>query len=184
MTLISRGVSNLQTLSFYLIKMITSYMLFRSLTITSQALRLHSNLIMAFDMANHRLSSRSKPITQTETFQRVWLPNAQNDTSQEDDELICLARMNIDEFDIDALIRAGLSYDEEQGYSEDFVALTRYGGAIWEEKWLSYNSTYAWHIDCKKWQKEKALYISEEMRMEEISKLLDEGVEVFQTIKS
>jgi len=106
------------------------------------------------------------------------------DTSQEDDELICLARMNIDEFEIDALIRAGLSYDEEQGYSEDFVALTRYGGAIWEEKRLSYNSTYAWHIDCKKWQKEKALYISEEMRMEEISKLLDEGVEVFQTIKS
>ena len=106
------------------------------------------------------------------------------DTSQEDDELICLARMNIDEFEIDALIRAGLSYDEEQGYSEDFVALTRYGGAIWDVKWFSYNSIYAWHVDCKKWQKEKAFYISEEMRMEEISKLLDEGVEVFQTIKS
>ena len=106
------------------------------------------------------------------------------DTSQEDDELICLARMNIDEFDIDALIRAGLNYDDAQRHSEDFIALTRYGGAIWEVKWLSYNSTYAWHIDCKKWQKEKALYISEEMRMEEISKLLDEGVEVFKTIKS
>ena len=57
-------------------------------------------------MANHRLSSRSKPITQTETFQRVWLPNAQNDTSQEDDELICFARMNVDEFDLDMLIGA------------------------------------------------------------------------------
>ena len=107
-----------------------------------------------------------------------------NDISQEDDELICLSRMNIDEFDIDRLIEAGLSYDNKQKHSEDFVALTRYGDAIWEVKWLSYNSTYAWHSDCKQWQKEKALYISEEMRMEEISKLLDEGVEVFQTIKS
>jgi len=107
-----------------------------------------------------------------------------NDTSQEDDELICFARMNVDEFDLDMLIGAGLSYDDEQGHSEDFVALTRYGGAIWEVKWLSYNSTYAWHVDCKKWQKEKALYISEEMTLEKIQELLAQGVEVFKTIKS
>ena len=107
-----------------------------------------------------------------------------NDTSQEDDELICLARMNVDEFDIDALIGAGLSYDDGKEQSEDFVAVTRYGGALWETEWLSYNSTYAWHVDCKNWQKEKALYLSEEMRMEEIQELLEQGVEVFQTIKS
>lgn len=108
----------------------------------------------------------------------------ENDTSQEDDELICLARMNVDEFDIDALIGAGLSYDDEQEQSDDFVPITRYGGALWETEWLSYNSTYAWHVACKNWQKEKALYLSEEMRMEEIQELLEQGVEVFQTIKS
>lgn len=115
---------------------------------------------------------------------RVDWKVGENDTSQEDDELICLSRMNLDEFDIDRLIEAGLSYDDEQEQSEDFIAITRYGGALWETTWLSYNATYAWHVNCQQWQKEKALFLSEEMAMEKISELLDQGVEVFQTIRS
>ena len=103
---------------------------------------------------------------------------------QEDDELICLVAMNIDAFDIQKLMDAGLAFDTEQQHSDDFVAISRYGGAHWSTDWLHTNEVFAWHVKCKPKQKIRAIQIGEEMTMDEMQELADKGMNVLKTIKS
>jgi hypothetical protein len=103
---------------------------------------------------------------------------------QEDDELISLAAMNMDEFEIEVLTARGLAFDSDKQYSSDFIAISRYGGALWEAAWLNCNETFAWHVNCDPKQKARAKEISEEMTMDVIKDLMDKGIDVFQTIKS
>ncbi|MCO4819437.1 MAG: hypothetical protein KC517_07415 [Bacteroidetes bacterium] len=103
--------------------------------------------------------------------------------NQEDDELFGVARMNADEFDIEKLIQGGLEYDEDTENSNDFVIITRYGGALWQTGWLNNNGVFAWHSNCIQEQKDRAIYVGEIMTMQEVVDLGEKGVNVFQTIK-
>lgn len=107
-----------------------------------------------------------------------------SDVHQEDDELISLASMNMDEFQIDKLIERGLEFNSEESFSMDFVAISRYRGPYWETEWLKSNGTFAWHVHCQKYQSDQAKHISEVMTMDEIQKLSDKGINVFGTIKT
>lgn len=107
-----------------------------------------------------------------------------SEVNQEDDELISLVSMNIDEFEIEKLIENGLEFNSDLQYSNDFVAISRYGGAHWETDWLNSNETFAWHVNCDPKQKERAVHISEIMTMDKIQELYDKGIDVFKTIKT
>jgi hypothetical protein len=67
---------------------------------------------------------------------------------QEDDELISLSAMNCDEFHIQEMVDRGLQFDPVTNSSDDFVILARYGGRLWDMKWLRDNAIFAWHRDC------------------------------------
>ncbi|NJN25517.1 MAG: hypothetical protein HC819_05915 [Cyclobacteriaceae bacterium] len=82
------------------------------------------------------------------------------------------------------LIDRGLDFDFQLNYSNDFVAISRYGGSLWEANWINYNGTIAWHSNCKSKQIERAVEIGELMTMEKDQELLHQGVNVFATIKS
>ena len=107
-----------------------------------------------------------------------------SEANEEDDELISLASLNMDEFEIDKLIERGLDFNSDLQYSNDFVAISRYGGAHWEADWLNNNDTFAWHVNCDPKQKERAVQIGEVMTMDKIQELGDKGINVFKTIKT
>jgi hypothetical protein len=107
-----------------------------------------------------------------------------SEVNQEDDELFLVAQMNLDEFDIRELVNKGLSFDPSKTYSYDFVAVTRYGGYLWSVDWLEGNTTFAWHTQCAEWQKEKAIYLSEEITMDVVAEQWEKGIDVFETIKT
>ena len=65
----------------------------------------------------------------------------------EDHEIISIGAMNVDEFDIDLLITRGLEYNNNKNSSEDFVIVSRYGGAHWKTEWLHENGVFLWHKD-------------------------------------
>ena len=87
-------------------------------------------------------------------------------------------------FEIDKLIERGLQFNSDLQYSNDFVAISRYGGAHWEADWLNNNDTFAWHVNCDPKQKERAVQIAEVMTMDKIQELSDKGINVFKTIKT
>jgi len=138
------------------------------------------------DLANLVFEKRlldQKYIGGSDQFRLDW--NATNsEANQEDDELISLASMNIDDFEIDKLIKRGLEFNSDLQYSNDFVAISRYGGAHWETDWLNNNDTFAWHVNCDPKQKERAVQIGEVMTMDKIQELSDKGINVFKTIKT
>ena len=107
-----------------------------------------------------------------------------NENDQEDDELFLIAAMNIQDFNIDHLTSKGLEFDGNLGFSNDFVGITRYGGLTWEANWLKENSTFAWHINCKNDQMQKAIDIGENMTVDKFQELAEKGIDVFETIKS
>ena len=102
--------------------------------------------------------------------------------NQEDDELISIASMNMDEFDLGTLIERGLEFDSEKQFSDDFAAISRYGGAQWENYWLNSNATFAWHVNCDPKQKERAIHIGEVLTMDKALELNNKGINVFKTI--
>ena len=118
-----------------------------------------------------------------EQFRKDWNITDSN-RNDEDDELFMLAGMNVDEFDLDPLLEKGLSFDSEKQTSTDFVAVGRYEGALWETNWLKANATFAWHVNCKKEQQERAVEIGEKMDMYEIETLLNKGIKVWATIRT
>jgi len=105
-----------------------------------------------------------------------------SNVNQEDDELFLVAKMNMDEFDLSTLIKKGLSY--KNNFSNDFVAISRYGGAHWKTDWLNENGTFAWSSNCDQNQKDRAVEIGEVMTMDKIQELAEEGINVFKTIKT
>lgn len=107
-----------------------------------------------------------------------------HEAHQEDDELISLASMNLDEFQIEKLIDKGLEFNSELQYSNDFVAISRYGGKHWQADWLQNNQTFAWHVNCTPKQKERAVEIGEVMTMDKIVEFFDAGINIFKTIQS
>jgi len=107
-----------------------------------------------------------------------------NERNQEDDELFSISAMNADEFEIDVLIWRGLDFNRGMNQSSDFTSITRYGGALWQVDWLNHNTCFAWHLTCNQEQKDKAVHIGEVMTMDKIQDLADQGINVFETIKT
>lgn len=93
---------------------------------------------------------------------------------QEDDELLSIAKMNEDEFDIEHLVSNLVFYDEAQNSSKDFVIVLRYGGVLWEVDWLIENKIFAWHKTCSQEVVDRALGVSA-MNFEEISVKIKRG---------
>ena len=118
-----------------------------------------------------------------EQFRKDWNITDSN-RNDEDDELFMLAAMNVDEFDLDPLLEKGLSFDDEKQSSTDFVAVGWYEGALWETNWFKANASFAWHVNCKKEQQERAIEISEHMTMDVIEDYLNKGIEVLKTIRT
>jgi hypothetical protein len=102
--------------------------------------------------------------------------------NKEDDELFTIARMNIDEFDIERLTARGLHYEEEPEFSPDFVLKYRYAKTMWEAPWLEYTIIFAWHINAKPEQIARALEIGE-MTFDDIEEHRKRGVELFSAIR-
>jgi len=68
----------------------------------------------------------------------------------EEDGLICsLPAMNVEDFDLEPFVDKGLHWDAEAQRSDDFMAISRYGGPHWQVAWLEVDSeeypTVAWH---------------------------------------
>ncbi len=103
--------------------------------------------------------------------------------NQEDDELFAVASMNSDDQDIEELISNGLSFDIKSQRSDDFTIVNRYGGALWPVSWLEHGYSFAWHVDAVENFIEKAKAI-DEMTMEKIADLFEDGINPFSTIRS
>ncbi|MBK8819388.1 MAG: hypothetical protein IPN49_09975 [Saprospiraceae bacterium] len=103
--------------------------------------------------------------------------------NQEDDELFAIASMNSDDQDIEELISKGLLFDNALQRSDDFTIVNRYGGALWPVSWLEHGYSFAWHVDAKEHFIVKAKAV-DEMTMEKIGELYDEGINCFSTIRS
>jgi hypothetical protein len=88
-------------------------------------------------------------------FREVFF-KVRGELNEEDDELFAVAGMNSDEFDPEALVELGLTYDASRGYSPDFVIHQRYHGFLWEVDWIEEDSFYAWHRDTDPVVKETA----------------------------
>jgi hypothetical protein len=101
--------------------------------------------------------------------------------NQEDGQVFSLGQMNSDQFNIDALIENGLSFDENLQYSDDFTIIYRYGDAFWDVDWLKHNKVFAWHIDSNALELEKINEISN-TSMDEIIKLKENGHNLLTTI--
>jgi hypothetical protein len=101
--------------------------------------------------------------------------------NQEDRLLFSITRMNIDEFDIDNMVKEGLAYDAISGTSTDFVLHGRLTGLFWEVPWLRSNEIFAWHTHERASAIEQALKISN-MTMDQIAELKDSGVNLLRTI--
>jgi hypothetical protein len=91
--------------------------------------------------------------------------------------------MNSDDQDIEELISKVLSFDNELQRSDDFTIVNRYGGDLWPVSWLQHEYSFAWHIDAKEYLIEKAKAV-DEMTMEKIAELFEEGINPFSTIRS
>lgn len=113
---------------------------------------------------------------------RIDYPVYENNYNQEDNELYAIARMNIDEFDIDNLINKGLDFDEELQFSPDFTLIARFSTYLWETNWIKDNTIFAWHIDADIALINKADAISE-TTVEEIELMFSNGEKPFATIK-
>ena len=105
-----------------------------------------------------------------------------NELFQEDQELFCLASMNSDEFNIAEMTERGLSFDQDNQRSDDFVVVERYGGALWETSWLECGAVYAFHKDCSLNNRLRA-YEMEMITMDEVQRIFANGGNPFQTIK-
>jgi hypothetical protein len=105
-----------------------------------------------------------------------------SDINTEDDELFSLAQMNIDGFDIEELVQNGLTYDEDNQRSDDFVIIYRYGDDPWSVDWIKHNRVFAWHINANKKTIEKVHEICE-MTMDEIVEQAEKGNNLFTTIE-
>ena len=117
----------------------------------------------------------------TAAFRQKYCTKANR--NQEDNELFCLVKMNADEFNLQDLVRNGLSLDSEIMESPDFCIINRYGNPFWKVNWIDYNSAFAWHQEANKDAVNKAKHIGEQMTMDQISQELEAGNNLLHTIK-
>lgn len=104
-----------------------------------------------------------------------------SEINQEDGQLIELAQMNPDEFDIEKLLANGLSFNEDLQFSNDFVLVYRYGDIYWKVDWLEHNKVFAWHKNSNNMELERVNKISN-MTMDEIVKLMENGENLLDAI--
>jgi len=121
---------------------------------------------------------KKKYVGGIEQFRFDYITNGA-DNNQEDEELFAVARMNIDEFDLETFSAKGLDYDETILFSPDFILIPRYGTPPWRNDWLADNNIYAWHINTKQLLIDKALAMGK-LTVDEII----ESKMTFKTIKS
>jgi len=67
---------------------------------------------------------------------------------QEDEELLCISKMNPDEHSLTMLIQRGLDFDSDKQFSKDFAIVSRYGGSHWKVDWIEDNVIFVWHKNC------------------------------------
>ena len=75
----------------------------------------------------------------------------------EDGELVGVGYMGPD-VDVETLVDAGLSYNEEEPFSKDFIIIGRYGEdpLFWPCDWIVQNRLHAWHINASEANKKHA----------------------------
>lgn len=95
-----------------------------------------------------------------------------SEINQEDGQLISLAQINPDEFDIEKLLANGLRFDKDLQFSNDFVLVYRYGDESWKVDWLDHNKVFAWHKNSNSMELERVNKISN-MTMDNIEKLME-----------
>jgi hypothetical protein len=91
----------------------------------------------------------------------------------EDGELLGTGYMGPD-IDLEKLMDAGLSYNKEESFSEDFIIIGRYAEPplLWPCDWIIQNRVHAWHINASEANKQRAIEIGN-MPMDEIIALFD-----------
>jgi hypothetical protein len=102
-------------------------------------------------------------------------------TYQEDRSLFSIGHIDEDAFDINKLIRNGLSYDEEGQFSIDLVITYRYGENLWEVDWIRDNKVFAWHKSASEEEFKQVEEISE-MPFNQWEELMNLGKNPFQSI--
>lgn len=116
-----------------------------------------------------------------EQFRLDYRINSDNE-NEEDVDLFSIAKMNIDEFDIDHLIAKGLQYDTELNRSDDFTIKSRYGSYLWATNWIVDNEIFAWHINTPQEQIDKAQTIAN-TTLDKLEEMYNNGTNPFATIK-
>lgn len=101
--------------------------------------------------------------------------------NQEDNEIISIAKMNMDEFDLLSLLTKGLHYDKTLPYSTDFTLRSRYGTYLWNTEWISDNEVFAWHKQANIELIAKAIAIGNET-IQRLEELAMQGKNPFATI--
>jgi len=101
---------------------------------------------------------------------------------QEDNELYCFSRMNIDFFDLNKFIESGINFDKAKQFSNDFTIHRRYFGYLWEVNWIEDNEVFAWHKSCAKEEKQEMQRISN-LTVDEILVMQKEELNPLKTIK-
>jgi hypothetical protein len=101
--------------------------------------------------------------------------------NQEDNEIIAIAKMNLDEFDLNKLLTKGLHYDKNLQFSTDFTLRSRYGTYLWNTEWISDNDVFAWHKKANSELIAKAIAIGN-LTIQRIEELAKQGEDPFATI--
>lgn len=104
--------------------------------------------------------------------------------NQEDDELFCIVRKFIHEFDIGALIQRGFDYDRQNHFSNDFALLPQKGKPPWQPEWLKTNGVFAWHDSTPSQLIDQANFIAFELDAATIQRSAELGVNLLLPIRS
>ena len=113
---------------------------------------------------------------------RIDFINESEPFNQEDNQLFSISRWNVDGFDINRLINKGLTFNQDEQYSNDFTIYQRLEGFLWKVDWIRGNSVFAWHPDCN----DSEILMVEEiglLTMDEIGELIEKGQQPLTTIR-
>lgn len=100
----------------------------------------------------------------------------------EDNEIIRVAAMNVDDFDIDLLVERGLEFDPVKQSSSHFCVYGRYGYIGWVCPWLVMGDVFCWHVNCDEELIDRAKNIMN-TPVNDLSDAFDRGENPFQVIK-
>lgn len=114
-------------------------------------------------------------------FRLDYAINDEDNYNQEDNELFAIAKMNIDEFDLEKLVSKGLHFDEKIQFSTDFTLKPRYENYLWKTEWITDNSIFSWHVKANKCLIARVNSISSES-MDSIHKRFEKGEKPFSSI--